>query len=142
LFDIHQLLANEGLTESIRLGFLALLVSHSRPIHEVLRPNFQDQRTLFATHFDGMALLPFNYDDFEATREKLVAEIHSQLSRDERAFLMSFKQGQPDWSLFPLPNLQDMPAVKWKLSNIRQLRQKNPAKHAAQLDALRQALSG
>jgi DNA-binding transcriptional MocR family regulator len=89
-----------------------------------------------------MALLPFNYDDFEATREKLVAEIHSQLSRDERAFLMSFKQGQPDWSLFPLPNLQDMPAVKWKLSNIRQLRQKNPAKHAAQLDALRQALSG
>ncbi len=139
LFDIHQLFASEGITAPIRLGFLAHLVSHSRPIHEVLRPNFQDQRNLFATHFDGMAIAPFTYDDFEATREQLVEEIHARLTDDDRAFLISFKQGQPDWSLFAVGTLQNMPAVQWKLANIQRLKQ-DRAKHAAQLDALRKAL--
>lgn len=140
LFDIHQLFANEGITDPIRLGFLTHLVSHSRPIHEVLRPNFQDQRTLFVTHFDGMAVVPFTYDDFEATREQLVEQIHARLTDDDRAFLISFKEGQPDWSLFPVATLQNMPAVQWKLANIQKLK-KNRTKHAAQLDALRKSLS-
>ena len=38
LFDIHHMLNNEGLTEEIRMGFKALLLSHSRPIHELIRP--------------------------------------------------------------------------------------------------------
>lgn len=141
LFDIRQLFANEGITDPIRLGFLASLVSHSRPIHEVLRPNFQDQRSLFATHFDGMAIVPFTYDDFEAARRQLVEEIHARLTDDDRAFLISFKQGQPDWSRFPVGTLQNMPAVQRKLANILRLKQ-NRSKHAAQLKALEDALTG
>lgn len=141
LFDVAQLLADQGITEVIRLGFLAALLSHSRPLHEVIRPNFQDQRTLFAKHFDGMALVPFTYDDFETTREQLDTEIHARLTQDDRAFLITFKQGQPDWSLFPADDLRNMPAVQWKLANILRLKQ-DRAKHAAQLKALEDALTG
>jgi predicted nucleotidyltransferase component of viral defense system len=141
LFDVHQLLANEGITDEIRLGFLASLVSHSRPIHEVIRPNFQDQRGLFETHFAGMAIAPFTYDDFEAARERLVETIHARLTDNDRAFLLSFKNGEPDWDLIPLEKLRDMPAVQWKLSHIQHLKQKNRVKHAAQLKALEEALS-
>jgi predicted nucleotidyltransferase component of viral defense system len=141
LFDVHQLFANEGITDTIHLGFLASLVSHSRPIHEVIRPNFQDQRGLFETHFAGMAIAPFTYDDFKAARKRLVETIHARLTGNDRAFLLSFKNGEPDWELFPLKMLQDMPAVQWKLSHVQHLKQKNRAKHAAQLKALEEALS-
>jgi predicted nucleotidyltransferase component of viral defense system len=43
LFDIQHMLNNEGLTDEIRMGFKALLLSHSRPIHGLIHPNFQDQ---------------------------------------------------------------------------------------------------
>lgn len=52
LFDVRQMFDSEGLTEEIRTGFMALLLSHSRPIHEMIRPNFQDQRKAFETQFE------------------------------------------------------------------------------------------
>ena len=118
------------------------LLSHPRPIHELIRPNFQDQRSAFDTQFAGMAIQPFTYDDFDVARERLVEEIHALLTDNDRNFLISFKNGEPDWSLFPLEKLQTMPAVQWKLSNIRKLKKQNPGKHAKQLQALKVSLSG
>jgi hypothetical protein len=88
-----------------------------------------------------MTLQPFTYEDFEATRERLIGEIHQRLTDDHRTFLISFKEGEPDWTLFPLSALQAMPAIRWKLANIRKLRDHNAAKHAKQLLALKEALS-
>lgn len=56
--------------------------------------------------------------------------------------LQVFKQGKPDWSLLPLENLSRMPAVQWKLINIRKLLKQNPDKHAEQLKALEDRLAG
>jgi Nucleotidyl transferase AbiEii toxin, Type IV TA system len=39
LFDVMLLLANEGLTPDIRKAFLVYLISHNRPMAEVLQPN-------------------------------------------------------------------------------------------------------
>jgi predicted nucleotidyltransferase component of viral defense system len=38
LFDIYHMLENEGLTDEVRMGFIALLLSGNRPIHEMIRP--------------------------------------------------------------------------------------------------------
>lgn len=140
LFDVHHMLTNEGLTDDIRMGFMALLLSHSRPIHEMIRPNFQDQEKVFETQFAGMAFTPFSYTDFEETRARLVQEINKGWSDNDRAFLFGFKLGKPDWSLLPLENLSRMPAVQWKLLNIQKLIKKNPGKHAEQLKALEDRL--
>lgn len=140
LFDVHQMLNNEGLTDDIRSGFIALLLSHSRPIHEMIRPNFQDQERAFEVQFAGMAFTPFSYADYETTRERLVQEIDQGWTDKDRTFLLGFKQGKPDWSLFPWENLPQMPAVQWKLLNIQKLVQQNPDKHAEQLEALAERL--
>jgi len=140
LFDIHHLLRNEGFTDDVRMGFLALLISHPRPIHEMLRPNFSDQRAAFGTQFSGMALTPFTYHDYETTRQRLVREIRERLTEDDRKFLLSFKRGHPEWGRVPLENLKRMPAVLWKLSNIQKLCHQNPEKHAEQLTALESRL--
>lgn len=142
LFDVYHMLENEGLTDEIHMGFMASLLSHSRPIHEMIRPNFQDQEKVFETQFAGMAFTPFSYADFEATRERLVQEINQGWTDNDRAFLLGFKQGKPDWSLFPLKNLFRMPAVQWKLLNIQKLIKQNPDKHAEQLKALEDRLAG
>lgn len=141
LFDVHHMLENEGFTEEIRLGFIAALLSHSRPLHEVIRPNFLDQSHVFQVQFAGMALTPFSYNDFEATRERLVQEIRQRWTDNDRTFLLGFKQGKPDWRLFPLENLSAMPAVQWKLANIQKLIRRNPSKHKEQMKALEMRLS-
>ncbi len=38
LFDVKLLLENEGLTEEIKYGFLVALISHMRPINELINP--------------------------------------------------------------------------------------------------------
>jgi predicted nucleotidyltransferase component of viral defense system len=140
LFDIHQLFAGDGLSDDIRQGFLAYLLASKRPIHEMIRPNFLDQRRAFETQFAGMTQEPFSYEDFEAARERLVQELHAGFTDTDRRFLLSFKSGEPDWSLFPHERLKDLPAVQWKLSNIQTLKSQNPAKHAEQLKVLEERL--
>jgi hypothetical protein len=141
IFDIHQLFAHGGISGDLWLGFLAALLSHTRPIHELIRPNLQDQRSVFNVQFAGMTVQPFTYEDFEATRERLIGEIHQGLTDDHRAFLISFKEGEPDWNLFPLPALNAMPAIRWKLADIRKLRDHNASKHAKQLLALKETFT-
>lgn len=80
--------------------------------------------------------MPFTYEDFKATRERLVQEINQGWADSDREFLLSFKRGEPDWSLFPLENLRLMPAVQWKLLNIQKLKAQNPEKHMEQLASL------
>jgi len=104
LFDVRLLLENEGFTDDIKVGFLIALLSHMRPISEVISPMFIDQRQAFETQFSGMADIPFSYDDYERTRIQLVGEIQSKLTNDDRLFLMSFKEGKPDWEKLPVKN--------------------------------------
>jgi predicted nucleotidyltransferase component of viral defense system len=141
IFDIYQLYEQGDLSEQIRQGFIAALLSHPRPIHEMLLPNFQDQRTVFNNQFAGMTDRPFTYEDFETTREHLIQDLRAGMTDNYRDLLLSFTNAEPDWTLFPLARLQDLPAVRWKLANIQKLKSQNPQKHTAQLQALEAALS-
>lgn len=141
LFDVHHLFAKEGLTEDVKNGFIAVLLGGGRPINEIIKPNFLDQRDVFEQKFKGMTLEPFDYDQFEETRERLVKKIHSSLTDRDKQFLISFKKGMPEWELFPAPGLRDMPAIRWKLQNIQKLARQNPAKHKELLKALEDKLA-
>jgi predicted nucleotidyltransferase component of viral defense system len=136
LFDVHLLLENEGYTNDIKIGFMAALLSHMRSMSEILQPHFLDQQSAFEKQFAGMASIPFTYQDFEATRKRLVNTINSQWNDNDRTFLLSFKKGAPDWNLFPNAELKNLPAIHWKLENIGKLKTKNPKKHADLVAAL------
>jgi len=141
LFDVHYLLEEEGITEETKQGFIAALLSHSHSIHEILDPIFKDQKQAFSTKFIGMALKPFTYADFEKTRIRLIKEIHSTLTDRDKQLLLSFKTGEPDWSLSSIEQLENLPAVKWKLQNIIKLKKENPVKHAHLLKLLEKVLA-
>ncbi len=121
LFDAKLLLENEGIGDEIRKAFVVYLASHARPIHEVIRPTLQDKRDEFEKEFEGMTSIPFLYKDFEATRAELVEHLSSRLTKEEKQFLVSIQEGKPDWSQIEIPNIEDLPALKWKFQNVQKM---------------------
>ncbi|PCI53113.1 MAG: nucleotidyltransferase [Alphaproteobacteria bacterium] len=139
LFDVKYLLENEGFSEEVKTGFLLCLLSGDRPLHEMLNPNFQDQRMTMTNHFEGMSAEVFTYADFEQTREQLIDEIWTGLSDVDKTFLLSVNNLSPDWSVY---NFENFPAVQWKLLNLQKLKDNNPDKHQKQYEALRILFEG
>lgn len=141
LFDAKRLLDEEGLTEEVRIGTIAGLVSHGRPIGELINPVRKDQCETFRSQFEGMAFAAFTYADHEATLDRLVSTLRGSLTNNDRAFLLSFEAGDPDWSRFPIAGLAELPGPQFKLMNIRKFRGASPDRHKAVLDALERALT-
>lgn len=137
LFDIKVLLENEGLTHTIRQALVIYLISHSRPIAELLNPARKDIQSLFDGEFANMAdRLPTLFE-LEQTRETIIRLIHAELTDNERHFLLSFKSREPDWTLLDVDNVSDLPAVQWKMINLQKM---SAAKHRTACEKLEQCL--
>ncbi|MBA7624979.1 hypothetical protein ES703_32399 [subsurface metagenome] len=50
--------------------------------------------------------------------DKLLKCIHSDLTTNERKFILSVKELRPDWELLGLDGIDRLPAVQWKLQNL------------------------
>lgn len=137
LFDVKLLLENEGITESIRKSFVVHLISHDRPMAELLDPNFQDIKEVFRKEFEGMTFVKVSLEELEVTRAKLVKTIRESLNDKERQFILSVKKGAPSWDLLELGGIELLPAVRWKLYNISQM-DKN--KHKLAINKLEKCL--
>jgi predicted nucleotidyltransferase component of viral defense system len=137
LFDVKQLLENEGIDRDLFRTFLVYLISHERPMTELLSPARKDISRLFETEFREMTETPVTVDDLHETREKLIAHIHAALTSEDRAFLLSVKSRKPDWSLLGLDGIANLPAVKWKLVNLDRM---NPERHKDALKRLEMIL--
>jgi predicted nucleotidyltransferase component of viral defense system len=138
LFDVKYLLETEGFTEEIKEGFLLCLLGSDRPLHEAIRPNFQDQRSAHENQFSGMTDEAFSYEEFEATRERLVQTVNDNLTQKDKEFLLGFKDVNPDWSIH---DFQRFPSINWKLQNLQIMKSKNPDKHREQFEKLKEKLS-
>ena len=141
LFDVKLMLDSIGLSDEIRHGMIAALVSHGRPIAELLRPIQKDQSATYKAKFEGMTRLSFSYDDHLATLTRLVDTVRLGLTDKDRAFLVSFESGDPDWSLFPIGGLSDLPGPQFKLLNVRKFRDQKPERHAQSLAVLEEICS-
>jgi antitoxin (DNA-binding transcriptional repressor) of toxin-antitoxin stability system len=140
LFDVKRLLDGEGLVDEVRHGVVAALVSHGRPVAELISPSQKDQSATFKAQFEGMPFEPFTYEDHVETLERLVQTLHASLDAGDRRFLTSFEAGDPEWENFPLPAIRELPAPQFKLMNIRKFREASPERHKAVLSALEQSL--
>lgn len=137
LFDVKLMLDNIGLTDEIRHGLIAALVSHPRPVAELLDPKKKDQRETYKAKFEGMTTIPFSYDDHVASLESLIKQVHNGLTAEDRAFLVSFEAGDPEWQLFPIDGLSELPGPKFKLINVRKFREAQSNRHEASIANLR-----
>jgi len=141
LFDVMQLFAHEGITDSIRRAFVVYLACHNRPVHEVLFPALHDIRQEYDRTFQGMTSAPVVLSALIETRERLILELHKRLDKSERQFLISLVQNKPEWGLLGFKHLEELPGMRWKVRNLTQLAKVNPKKFAAQADELKRLLS-
>ncbi len=128
LFDVMELFAHGGITPEIRQAFIAYLISHNRPAHEVLFPRSKDIVLAFQETFSELTVNPVTLEQLLAVRGKLFQELPASLDRNQRKFLRTFTRAEPNWSLIGIPHLNQLPAVRWKLQNLQLLAKTNPAK--------------
>jgi len=142
LFDVQYLLANEGIGNTLYQTFLAYVLSHNRPAHELLQPRLKDIRQAFEREFVGMTVDETSLETLLSTREQLVVETSSRLDETSKLFLRSFHALRPDWNLVSSPTIRNLPAIRWKLMNLERLHTENPEKYQALLQSLDATLSG
>jgi predicted nucleotidyltransferase component of viral defense system len=141
LFDVMQLFEHEGITPAIRRAFIVYLASHNRPVHEVLFPALRDIEYDYANNFQGMTAETIPLASLLAARERMVRELQEGLDMNERQFLLSLLTGEPNWPLLGIAHIDQLPAIRWKLNNLLQLKRSNAKRFAAQTDELKARLA-
>jgi predicted nucleotidyltransferase component of viral defense system len=135
IFDVKILMENEGITDEIRSAFVIYLASHNRPMSELLDPNEKDFHTLYEQEFAGMTAEGVEHDELVAVRKTLIETIVKTMTENEKKFLISIKQGNPEWDLMPVAGIARLPAIQWKLVNIRKMKQEKQAESLQKLQA-------
>jgi len=139
LFDIYLMFQNGGITDQILKAFLVYLISHKRPMSELLNPNFKDIEADYANSFEGMALEELGLEELIKTRSKLVKEINEGLTKKDKDFLISVSKGAGDFDLIELQHVGNYPAVAWKSLNINKM---DSRKKSAEIEKLKGILFG
>lgn len=139
LFDVRDLMANEGITDDLRRAFIVYLISHGRPMAEVLAPTRKPLAGEFTRGFAGMTREPVTVAELEAAREAIISAMVAGMPDGHRQFLLGFKRGAPDWKLLGLNNASGLPAVQWKQQNLDRL---PVEKRIALIDRLESMLLG
>jgi hypothetical protein len=122
LFDVRELLVNEGVDDDeLRRAFLVYMVSHDRPMAEVLSSRQKDIRQEFERGFQGMTAEPVTLEELLAAREALVKAMVGGMPEPHRRFLLGFERGEPDWASIALPEAAELAAVKWRQQNLDSL---------------------
>jgi hypothetical protein len=140
LFDVRDLLAAEGVDQRLRAAFIVYMISHPRPFGEVLGPTRKDITEEYRLGFEGMTEQAVPLEALLEAREAIIATMVGDMPESHRLFLMGFKRGEPDWALLGLPHVAELPAVRWKLQNLRAISDDRRAGLMANLE--RAILSG
>ena len=140
LFDIALLLEREGIGRNLLRTFLVYLICHNRPMAELLDPGalaLTGLKALYDNELRHLARIDMPFDKIIYAFERLVNDLHSALADRDRRFLLSVKAGTPDWRDIDLDGVADLPAVKWKMKNLKRM---DKDKHRAALAKLRRVL--
>jgi predicted nucleotidyltransferase component of viral defense system len=117
LFDVKFFFEKTDISIDIKNSFLFYLLSHNRPINEILNPNLKDITEQYERSFVEMSSIDTSIKELENTRGKLISEIKNNLDLRDKEFLISFANNEPNWNLFDYEKIKNYPSVKWKLFN-------------------------
>lgn len=136
MFDVWKMLERLGWQSSFVDCFVAYLAGHNRPVHEVLFPKRLPLEPAFTNEFSGLTSGVVALTVLQETQERVISQLPRVLTSRHREFLLSLVRAEPDWSLMPFVHLQHLPALQWKLLNLRNLKSRNARRFAAQHDEL------
>ncbi len=121
LFDVKLLLDKEGVSAKLFRAFLVYLISHGESMARVIHPRPKPLKDLYEKQFKNMSAIEVSLEELEAARLALVAALHAHIDDSVKAFLLSFKRGQPRWELLGVDHAPDLPAIRWKLHNLARM---------------------
>jgi hypothetical protein len=122
LFDVQLMLAGSGWSEPLLDCFVVYLAAHNRPTHEVLFPREKALDAVFENEFVGMTSAPVSVGQLLATRQRMMRELPRVLHPRHRQFLLSIVRAEPQWDLLPYAHIAQLPALQWKLQNLKKLK--------------------
>ena len=135
LFDVKELIERDGINEELVKGFIAMLLSHDKPLHETLNPNIKNQTEIFEKQFQGMTNKNFSYVEHEQTLNNLINIIKEKIF-PYKQHLLDFVSLKGDLGNFKINNLEKLPAIKWKIKNLQKLQSMNIKKFEEQYNQL------
>lgn len=121
-FDVRTLMAVDGISDDLRKAFLVYLLSHDRPMDEVVAPHRKDITLEYERGFAGMTDQEVSLSELLETREALMDAIIGQMPEAHRQLMVSFVKGEPvEWSAAGLPDVSALPAIQWRRRNLDKL---------------------
>ena len=136
IFDVMRMLDRFGWQPGFIDCFVAYLSGHNRPVHEVLFPRELPLNPTFDNEFVGMTRAPIDLATLTQVQDRLLDELPRALTSAHREFLLSLVRAEPQWELMPFAHLAQLPALQWKLRNLRNLRSRNRRRFDQQYEAL------
>lgn len=121
LFDVRELLANEGVTDDMREAFILYLISHNRPMYEVLSRRRKDLTAEYQNGFEGMTAEAVPIAALTDTQTEMFRVLLDDMPARHKSFLLGFEAGTPDWSQLQIPHAGTLPAVLWRQQNLDSL---------------------
>lgn len=121
IFDVGYILQEGMMDDRLRTAFLVYLISHNRPISELLAPNEKVLDRVFVEEFDGMMREPITLGQLNEIRTRFFTMILPWLTDGDRDFLIGFKKGKPDWDHLGIDHVKALPGVLWKQQNLERM---------------------
>jgi predicted nucleotidyltransferase component of viral defense system len=90
LYDMMLFLKYSRITREIFESFLFYLISHGRPISELIAPNMLDIKNTYEKDFVGMTKEEVTLLELQETRNSLIQAIQSAFTENDKNFLLSF----------------------------------------------------
>jgi len=134
LFDVRLLLTNEGIDDDLREAFIVYVLSHNRPMHEVLSGRKKSLAEEYEQGFVGMTEEPVAIDELIAVQDVMIKLLLGDMPERHKEFLVGFELGRPNWSLLNIPHASTLPAVRWRQRNLETLEAEQRAKLVENLE--------
>ncbi|MDA5630850.1 MULTISPECIES: nucleotidyl transferase AbiEii/AbiGii toxin family protein [Agrobacterium] len=138
LFDVRGLLAHEGLSDDLRETFIVYLLSHNRPMGEVLSGRVKDLANEYQNGFEGMTEEVVAIEELIETQHEMIVVLIGGMPDHHREFLIGFERGEPDWSLLKIGHVAELPAIRWRQRNLDKLK---PEQRSALVELLQSSLA-
>ncbi len=122
LFDVRGLFAHEGLSDELREVFLVYLLSHNRPMGEVLSGRVKDLANEYRNGFEGMTEEVVHIEELIEAQQQMIELLIGGMPNEHREFLIGFERGEPDWSLLKSGHVAELPAIRWRQRNLDKLK--------------------
>jgi hypothetical protein len=141
-FDVREMFFGGHFDPGVVDCFVCYLAGHNRTVHDVLFSTDKNFSAIYEEQFVGMTARPVSISELEQARADLRAALDLHLQDRHKQFLLGLVRLEPEWDLMPFAHLRELPALKWKLLNLEQLRHRNPKRFKLQSTELARRFGG